>query len=168
MQNPQTSTQLAASDLIQKLNLEKHIEGGAFRRVYESKYKVAGNNANNERQIASAIYYLLEGNDFSAFHRLKSDEIWAYNYGSPLTLYVIDKNGALKEIILGDPQNPTYQVTISANEWFAAEINDKSSFTLISCFVAPGFDYNDFELANQQMLINEYPEHANLIKRLTK
>jgi predicted cupin superfamily sugar epimerase len=114
------------------------------------------------------IYFLLEGHDFSAFHRLKSDEIWAYNYGCPLTIFLIDEDGKFNQITLGDPENPIYQITIDANQWLAAEVNDKSSFTLMSCFVAPGFEYHDFELANRQMLVNQYPSYADLINRLTR
>ena len=160
---------LTASDLINKLKLERHIEGGYFKRVYESKHKMpTAVGDEDERHVATAIYFLLEGNDFSAFHRLKSDEIWAYNYGSPLTVYIIDPNGKLNEMILGDPKNPIYQITVSANQWFAAEVNDKSSFTLLSCFVTPGFEYNDFELANRQLLANQYPGYISLISRLTR
>jgi len=161
------NTKLTASDLISQLKLEKHIEGGYFKRVYESQYK-AQIHPMSERRIASAIYFLLEGYDFSALHRLKSDEIWAYNYGSPITIFLIEQDGALKQMTLGNPENPTFQVTIAANQWFAAEVNDKSSFTLMSCFVAPGFEYHDFELANRQMLVSQYPSHAELITRLTR
>ena len=162
-------TKLTASNLISQLKLERHIEGGYFRRVYESKYKmpIAGGEP-CERLLATAIYFLLDGHDFSAFHRLKSDEIWIYNCGSPLTLSIIDKDGELKQKTLGDPENPIYQLTVDANQWFAADINDKSSFTLMSCFLAPGFDYHDFELADRQRLLNEYPMHADLIHRLTR
>lgn len=158
---------LTASDLINQLKLERHIEGGCFKRVYESKYKTQIHPV-TERPIASAIYFLLEGHDFSAFHRLKSDEIWAYNYGSPLTIYLIEQDGALKQITLGNLENPIFQITIAANQWFAAEVNDKSSFTLMSCFVAPGFEYHDFELANRRTLVSQYPNHAVLINRLTR
>lgn len=161
------NTKLTASNLISQLKLERHIEGGCFKRVYESKYKIQINTV-SERRIASAIYFLLEGHDFSTFHRLKSDEIWAYNYGSPLTISLIHHDGALQQMTLGDPENLTFQVTIPANQWFAAEVNDKSSFTLISCFVSPGFEYHDFELANRQMLVSQYPSHADLINRLTR
>lgn len=161
------NTTLTASDLISQLKLERHIEGGCFKRVYASKHKVQIERG-RERLIASAIYFLLEGHDFSAFHRLKSDEIWAYNYGSPLTIFMIEQDGSLTQTTLGDPKNPTFQVTIAANQWFAAEVNDKSSFTLMSCFVAPGFEYHDFELANRQMLVRQYPSHAHLINRLTR
>lgn len=157
-----------ASDFIQKLKLEKHIEGGSFIRVYESKHKIPITGYSGNRNISTSIYFLLEGNDFSAFHRLKSDEIWAFNYGAPLTIYIINENGELRKIILGDPENPVYQTTIHANQWFAAEVNDKSSFTLVSCFVSPGFEYSDFELGDRNVLTNQYPKYANLIDRLAR
>jgi len=159
---------LTANDFIKKLNLTKHIEGGYFRRTYESKLKVSIPGYTGERHTATSIYFLLEKDTFSALHKLKSDEVWFFNYGSPLILYIINEVGELNKIILGDPNHPIYQFTVSANQWLAAEINDKSSFTLVSCFVSPGFEYNDFELADRDMLIQQYPNHANLIERLTR
>ena len=91
------NTKFTANDLINKLKLEKHIEGGYFKRVYESNDKIPIAKVNGERFLATAIYYLLKGHDFSAFHRLKSDEIWTHNYGSPVTLSLIDKDGQLRQ-----------------------------------------------------------------------
>ncbi len=157
-----------ADDFIEKLKLEKHIEGGSFKQVYKSTHKMPMPGYGGERSLATAIYFLLAGEDFSAFHRLKSDEIWAFNYGSPLTLYVIEENGSLKKYILGDAKNPSYQITILAHQWFAAEVNDKTFFTLVSCIVAPGFEYDDFELADREKLTARYPKHADIISQFTR
>lgn len=70
--------------------------------------------------------------------------------------------------MIGDSQNPIYQTTLFAGEWFAAEVNEKSSFTLLSCFVSPGFEYSDFELADRKTLTAQYPNHTDLINRLTR
>ncbi|SRR5579883_200438 len=156
------------NEIIEKLNLERHIEGGCFKRVYESPDKIALPRFKGERATASSIYFLLEGQDFSAFHRLKSDEIWCLNYGSALTIYVLDDEGNLKKIILGDQNDLHFQVTIKANQWFAAEINDKSAFSLLSCIVTPSFEYQDFELADRKQLTALFPKHAELIQRLTR
>lgn len=158
----------SANDFIEQLKLEKHVEGGCFKRVYESKNKVLLPGDTEKRFMATAIYFLLEGQDFSAFHRLRSDEIWSFNYGSPITIYIIDEHGKLETITLGDINRPVYQVTIFAGQWFAAEVNDKSSFSLLSCFVSPGFEYSDFELADRETLAVQYPAYAELISRLTQ
>ena len=90
----------------------------------------------------------MEKNDFSSFHRLKSDETWNFHYGSSLTIYIINEAGILKKVTLGNPlldENAVFQYTVQANQWFAAEVNDKSSFSLVGCYVSPGFEYRDFE-----------------------
>lgn len=164
--NAVTQNSLSVKHFVEKLNLEKHVEGGYFKRVYASQTLISV-PSQQQRPICTSIYYLLAGEDFSAFHRLKSDEIWSFNYGSSLTIYIIDEQGNLKTVVLGDPKNPIFQITISANLWFAAEVNDKSSFTLVTCIVAPGFDYADFELADKDLELL-YPQHSNLIRKLTR
>lgn len=173
-------------EYIKLLNLVKHIEGGYFGNFYKSndqvlplnlRYKNYTNEENHDieikRSAGSSIYFLLEQNDFSAWHRLKSDEIWHYyDGGSPIDIYVIDHNGELKIYPLGNPgitENASFQVVIKAGYWFAAEVRDKSSFALAGCTVSPGFEYDDFELAQKHQLFSKYPQHENiLIKFLHK
>lgn len=154
-----------ATQLIEKLKLEKHIEGGFFKRIYTCHHNTTLNN--QQRNLSSAIHYLLEGNDFSAFHKIKSDELLSFNYGSCLTIYIINEAGDLKKIILGSTDN-VYTYPILAKQWFAAEVNDKSSFTLMTCFVSPSFDFQDFELADRKKLISLFPQHEQIIKKLTR
>lgn len=161
-----------ARSVIEQLNLEKHPEGGWFRQTYQSPVLITSSNQHDgTRHASTAIFYLLEGDDFSAFHRLKSDEIWHFYYGSSITLYVIDKHRKIQTYLLGNSLldgNAAFQVTIPAHHWFAAEVNDKSSFSLIGCTVTPGFEYYDFELANGPLLSEQYSEHTHLINRLTR
>lgn len=161
-----------ALELIKLLDLKKHPEGGYYKRIYESKdFVFAPERFQDQRLTVTSIYYLLEGNDFSAFHRIQSDEIWNFYLGSSLTLHIIDEQGALLKIILGNltiDKNAVFQITIPGNRWFAAEVNNPSSFSLIGCVVAPGFDFKDFELANYDTLIKQYPQHATLIKKFTR
>ena len=171
----------SAKDYIQKFDMIAHQEGGFFSVAYASndkvkplaeRYQALENEKKIERRAGSAIYYLLSNTDFSAWHRLKSDEIWHYyDGGSPIDIHIIDQNGQLRTHILGRPQmteNAAFQVAINANNWFAAELRDKSSFALAGCSVCPGFEYNDFELANSSHLCNKYPEHKTIIERLSR
>jgi predicted cupin superfamily sugar epimerase len=167
---------------IELLDLKKHVEGGYFKVVYVSGDKVKPINPRYQnsdsqdlsiqRSAGSSIYFYLEKNDFSAFHRLKSDEIWHYyDGGSPIDIYIITPSGQLIKQILGSPAitpEASFQVIISAGSWFAAEVRDKFSFALVGCTVSPGFEYVDFELADRESLIKEYPHFRELIKKFTR
>jgi len=83
---------------------------------------------------------------------------------------VIDEDGKICSHLLGNNlvNDEEFQIIIKKNSWFAAEVVDKKSFALIGCTVSPGFDFSDFELANRKELINNFPEHQEIIKRFTK
>ena len=82
---------------------------------------------------------------------------------------MIDENGVLTSSLLGDnpENNERLQITIPQNAWFAAEVNDKSSYTLTGCTVAPGFDFADFELGKRNELLNLFPQHKEIITLLS-
>lgn len=103
------------------------------------------------------------------FHRLKCEEIWCYHVGDALTLYIIKQDGVLQRIKLGPnfDDGEHLQVVIPHDVWFGAKVNKKNAYTLISCMTAPGFDFEDFELAEQQALLKEYPQHKEVIETLT-
>lgn len=148
-----------AKKYIEKLNLEPHPEGGYFKQVY--------GNGNGETKAISTIYYMLTDANFSAFHRLHGmTEIWYFHAGEPLNIYVIDKQGELTVHHLY--ANGEMQVVIEPEQWFAAEIPTRKGFCLVGCAVAPAFTFNNFELANRQQLTADYPQHADLISRLTR
>ena len=88
--------------LIQKYNLEPHPEGGWYKQTYKSNEQTAAKalpeRFNGDRAFSTAIYFLLEQEDFSAFHRIKSDECWHFYAGDPLLIYIIDQNGELRII----------------------------------------------------------------------
>ncbi|MEQ8530333.1 MAG: cupin domain-containing protein, partial [Imperialibacter sp.] len=106
----------------------------------------------------------------SAFHRIKSDEAWHFYDGEPLSIYVIHQNGTLEEIKLGldlsAGQKP--QAVVPANCWFASRVAVDGKFSLVGCTVAPGFDFQDFEMADRNTLITEYPQHQSIITSLTR
>jgi len=113
---------------------------------------------------------LLEGENFSAFHRLQSDELWHFYLGAPLRVHVIEADGRYSQVRLGsDPEaGEALQAVVRAGCWFASQIKDGESFALVGCTVAPGFDFEDFELAKRDRLIEVYPQHRDVISKLTR
>lgn len=164
---------LNAKTIVNKLELLPHPEGGYFKEVYRSNEIIKNSGLPErfigDRNFGTSIYYLLEKKQFSTFHKLKSDETWHFYYGSPLLLHVLDENGNYKKIILGNDlaKNQVFQFTVLRNCWFAAEVSDKNSFSLIGATVAPGFDFSDFEIGKREELILKFPEYKELIERIT-
>jgi len=155
-----------AARLVKKLELEKHPEGGYFRQTYRSDTTVNVKGYGCPRNISTAIYYMLVGGQFSAFHRIRSDEIWHHYAGGSITLYAIDDEGKLSKIKIGRDGTP--QAVIRAGTWFAASLDSKRSYCLLGCTVSPGFDYRDWELGKTSDLARMYPQHRKLIERYTK
>ncbi|HVN18016.1 MAG TPA: cupin domain-containing protein [Dongiaceae bacterium] len=159
---------------IEKLQLEPHPEGGYYRQTYRSEVMIPRESLppgfSGPRAASTAIYFLLDGSNFSAFHRLRSDELWHFYAGSPLQVHVIDTSGAYSPALLGD--NPeaghVFQAAVPARCWFASHVADWTSWALVGCTVAPGFDFADFDLAQREQLSANHPEHRELIKRLTR
>lgn len=158
---------------IKHLDLQRHVEGGAFKEVYRSPLKVGKeslpNTFTSPKSISTSIYFLLESHQCSLFHRFKSDEIWHFYSGDPLLIHEIFPNGELITHRLGaNPEdNESFQVVIQAGNWFASHVAPGGSYTLAGCTVAPGFDFEDFVLAERKELLQAYPEHAALINALT-
>jgi uncharacterized protein len=159
---------------IDKLNLIPHPEGGYYRETYHAKLSIAREalppQFTGSRLVSTAIYFLLEKENFSAFHRLYSDELWHFYAGSPITVHVIDPDGSYSERLLGsDPDaGEVLQAAVKAGHWFASRVRDSKGFGLVGCTVAPGFDFSDFEMAKRAELIGVYPQHRKLIESLTR
>jgi predicted cupin superfamily sugar epimerase len=169
-----------ASFWIEKLQLSQHPEGGFYRETYHSDFVInfatkrelrSQNDRAASRSISSTIYYLLEGDQKSMFHRMKySDEIWHFYTGSSLTLYVIDEiTRSISELKLGtEPEKgELFQILIKRGSWFGAIVNDLTSYALVGCTVFPAFSFADFELANRRKLTTLYPKHKTIIEMLT-
>jgi uncharacterized protein len=155
-----------AARLIRRLGLKKHPEGGYFKQTYTADTIVNVAGYVGPRHISTAIYYLLSDDQFSAFHRVRSDELWHHYGGGSLTLYAMN-SGRLSQIKMGKSKGQTPQVAVRANTWFAASLNNKKSYCLLGCTVSPGFDHRDWELGSRSELVKRYPQHRKIIERYT-
>jgi uncharacterized protein len=161
-------------DWIEKLQLEPHPEGGYFRQTYRSEVVIAREalpaGFSGKRAVSTAIYFLLEGKNFSAFHRLRSDEVWHFYMGGPLVVHVIEPEGNYFRILLGRDldDGQVLQAVVRAGCWFASHVADWKSFAVVGCTVAPGFDFEDFAMVKREELGALYPQHRELVGRLTR
>jgi uncharacterized protein len=163
-----------AAEWIAALHLSPHPEGGFFRETYRAAETITADHLpkrfGGARAFSTAIYFLLPGDQISAFHRIKSDEVWHFYAGGALTLALIHPDGRLEEHRLGpDPGcGERFQVLVPAGCWYGASVNDPDSYALVGGTVAPGFDFADFELADRQALLARFPQHRQVILRLTR
>ena len=164
-----------AEDLIARLGLEKHPEGGYYRETYRSEDLLATENlperfTGGERSLSTAIYFLLAGEDFSALHRIKSDEVWHFYAGGTLVIHVLDQKGQYTRHRLGNAchDDVSFQAVVTAGCWFGACLEKPESYALVGCTVSPGFDFRDFELAEKGEVLRMFPEQEKLIARLTR
>ncbi len=161
-------------NLVNKFNLNRHVEGGYYSEYYRSneKIEVVREDANQIRNSSTSIYFLLEGEDVSCWHKLSSDEIWYFHCGSPLNVYIINPlNNEIEEHTLGNPlENEIYMpsLVINSNQWFAASVKTKDSFSFVSCSVTPGFDFKDFKIANKDDLKDISTKNSDLITKFLK
>jgi predicted cupin superfamily sugar epimerase len=155
-------------EIISTLQLIPHPEGGYYRETYRSAEVISTSRGN--RVAGTTIYFLLESGNFSAFHRLTSDEAWYYHIGDSVKLYLISPDGTLSTCLVGKSftKGESLQVIMPAGHWFAAEVIESNGFTLVSCSVSPGFEFSDFEMANRESLCAQYPQHQELISRLCR
>jgi uncharacterized protein len=157
---------------ISHLELLPHPEGGFYKETYRSAENIPigglPSRFQGPRNFSTSIYFLLRSEDKSLFHRIKSDELWHFHAGSTLNIYLLQKN-ALNIFKLGAQleDGNSLQVVIPANCWFAAKLVSPNAYTLAGCTVAPGFDFKDFELAERKKLLQEFPDHADIITELT-
>jgi len=157
-----------AAQWITHLQLQPHPEGGFYKEVFRSETEVTRLPSLLPKQACTSIYYLLEGADFSGFHRIASDEIWYFHKGAPLHIHVIDENGAHEINELSDTGTGSLSVVVKAGLWFAAEIPSKTGFTLASCAVAPGFEFDEFEMGGKGRLTGLYPQHTSAFDKLCR
>lgn len=160
--------------LVKELNLIPHPEGGYYKETYRSSLKISSSclpeSFSGDRNIATGIYFLIEKGNFSALHKIKSDETWHFYFGEALDVIEINEEGVLKITSIGSniPQGEIFQYTVKANTWFGSRVKENGNMSLVGCTVYPGFDFNDFELAKRQELIQLFPHHSKIITELTR
>lgn len=151
-------------ELIARFNMQAHPEGGYYSEEYRSEI----NLPNTDRQLMTSIYFLLPSEHVSHFHRIKSDELWFFHEGSPLTVHTLDENGHHEHLVgLDLKEGQTPQFLVPANTIFGSSVNEKDSYSFVSCVVAPGFDFRDFELFTSAELLKDFSGYEEVIKRLT-
>jgi predicted cupin superfamily sugar epimerase len=165
---------ISAEEIIEYLGMKPHPEeGGYFAETYRSDEVIPKNALPHrygyKRSFATAIFYLLTSDTFSALHRLESDEIFHFYLGDPVTMLQLRPDGSTLVLTLGQDifDGQQLQVVVPHGSWQGAFLNEGGSFALLGCTVAPGFDYNDYETGSRGDLIKEYPEQHELIARLT-
>jgi len=162
------------SQLVQALRLQRHPEGGWYRETWRAaeSIQVSGLPArfSGERSHGTAIYYLLAGADFSALHRICSDELWHYHAGATLLIHIIDPDGRHRIERLGADidRGDRFQVVVPHGSWFGAVLEDTTGFALAGCTVAPGFDFADFEMGRKEELLSRFPLQQSIIEQLTR
>jgi len=162
--------------LVTELNLLPHPEGGFYKEVYRSKGVLSKDALEGffegERNYCTSIYFLLTGENFSAFHRLKQDEIWHFYSGHSLFVHEIDVHGnyTRHEVGLDISNGQVPQLVIPAGSWFGSEVSTSqpNDFSFVGCTVAPGFDFKDFEMPSREVLIKLFPQHSAIIHHLTR
>jgi len=160
--------------IIRKLDLKPHPEGGFYRETYRSDGVINENSLSygyhGERNLSTCIYFLLTSDAFSAFHRIRQDEIWHFYDGSPIELHTITQDGTYNKTVIGRDfdlgQVP--QFVVPSRSWFAATVINPDDYSLIGCTVSPGFDFRDFELPSRGDLISQFPQHKEIISKLTR
>jgi len=130
-----------AADIIKKLNLQPHPEGGWYAETWRADAK------NSERPSGTSIYYLLEAGQYSHWHRIDATEIWHFYAGAPLRLSVYEEGSNPRAITLHNDfgVNAAPQMIIPPGVWQAAE--SLGTWTLVGCTVSPAFEFRNFELA---------------------
>jgi len=164
---------MEADKWIEKLNLKSHPEGGYYYETFAAQEEISARALPKRygaaRKHYTSIYFLLKGHQVSHFHRIKSDEIWAFHAGVALNIHVINSEGNYSILKLGlNPENgEMLQQIVPAGSWFGASVSELSGYSLVGCVVAPGFDFADFELAKRKEMLESFPAHKSIIEQLT-
>ena len=153
--------------LVKSLNLLPHPEGGFYKETFRSADGIE--TEQGERNLCTSIFFLLTAENVSKFHRIKSDELWFFHEGSPLTVHTLGENG-YESLSLGlsdVDSNCLPQQLVKANTIFGSSVDQPESYSLVSCVVTPGFDFQDFELFESKDLLPLFPQAETIIRRLT-
>ena len=160
--------------LINTLELIPHPEGGYYKETYRSEGSIPKEalsaNYSGARSYSTGIYFMLTADTFSAFHKIKQDEMWHFYDGAPIELHMITKEGDYSCVHIGrDIENGEYlQYVVPGGVWFASRVKDNAEYSLLGCTVSPGFDFADFILPNTSEMTAMFPQYAVIIGELTR
>lgn len=161
-----------ADYFVTNLNMIAHPEGGFYKEIYSSEENITSKelrvNFEGSRILWTSIYFLLRDGEVSNFHRLKSDEMWYYHSGSPLTIYMISPEGEFitEQLGLNIENGEKPQVLVPKDYIFGSAMNNEG-YALVGCMVSPGFEFRDFELFKRSFLLEKYPQYEEIILKLT-
>ncbi|UZE09174.1 cupin domain-containing protein [Pseudomonas sp. B21-053] len=160
-----------ARELITALDLEQHVEGGYFRRTFQSDRPMVATER-GQRYLMTSIYYLLtQDSPIGYFHFNQSDIVHYYHLGDAIEYSLIFPDGTLQTVVMGSDVvgGQCLQLHVPGGTWKASQIIDgPAGYGLISEAVSPGFDYADMEMSDRQKLTAEFPQHAALIGKMTQ
>lgn len=152
------------SELIHQFQMSQHPEGGYYKEVYRSEEIVS--TLDGHRNLCTSIYFLLPSEEVSKFHQIKSDELWFFHEGSPISIELL-KDSTHKSVKLGVGEGFEPQALVLNHTIFGARVLEKNSYALVSCVVAPGFDFEDFKLMTRDELLSDFPQEKEIIQLLT-
>lgn len=146
-------------------------EGGFYKETFRSGAQIP--TPNGPRPVSTAIFYMITGSNFSAFHKLLNDEVYHFYSGKSVELHLIFPNGNYRLVKLGSnfAAGEVPQYTVPAGTWQASKIANSSSendWSLLGTTMSPGFDFADFVLANRKDLIFQFPAQRLIIEALTR
>lgn len=151
-------------NLIDLYDMSGHPEGGYYKETYKSIKSVKG----EDRKLMTVIYFLLPGDQVSKLHRIKSDEFWFFHHGSSLTVHTLDEEGYVKHKVGNNwTEGDVAQLLVPADTIFGSSVEDENGYAFVSCVVAPGFEFDDFELLERQYLLDKFPLFEKEIQKLT-
>ena len=155
-----------ASFYFEHLNLLAHPEGGHYKETYRSVSEIETSDT-EKRNTATSIFFLLHSEERSHLHRIKSDEQWYYHDGDVLEIIVLHQEELTVQKLGRDLQNgEVLHYTVPAGAWFGSRVLNKKGFVLVSCVVAPGFDFKDFELATYKKISREFSAYDSILKEM--
>ncbi|KAK3088636.1 hypothetical protein FSP39_021640 [Pinctada imbricata] len=160
--------------LVRQLNLQQHPEGGFFCELFRGDRQMTFTTKTKHdgpRDVGTCIHYLLKAPNFTSWHQVLSDELFLWHAGGPCKLYLLDNEGNLTHKILGDAlkdADHVYQVLVPHDTWYAAELLDDVKYVLFSAVVIPGFEFKDWIQGEREKLLEQFPQHKDVITKLTK
>jgi predicted cupin superfamily sugar epimerase len=149
-------------------------EGGYYVETYRAaeqiKKAALPPGFSGDRNISTAILHLLTADTISFLHRLKSDEMFHFYLGDPVTMLQLHPNGTSEIVTLGHDilNGQRVQALVPKGVWQGAFVEPGGKFALLGCTVAPGFDFADYEQADRAELLKQYPDRRDLIVKLTR